>query len=241
MIETQTIERLKKIAARMETAQKNTLAETFNLMKVATSDKTELVEKLLAISPIIDNCRLAREIHKTITKNNLKVEDYLRLAIDMVVISEYLSEDDYKTVFCEVSVSKDLMKAVKVACQKVRLMGEAEELLWFLVEGAPLHYWTEADATTQKQDLWNFQLVKSEEDFQNLMQSGKRELIYRKFRYIRICYGTKSSYYDPDEKDIIWKRFEAIAEGKEEFYDRALNLLFPDKYTEGRYYVYIPN
>lgn len=240
-IETQTIERLRRIAARMETAQENTLVETFNLMNISNADKTEMVNKLLAISSIIDNCRLAREIDKTMKQNNnLQVEDYLSLAIDMVAISEYLSEDDYKRVFREVDVSKELSKSVMEACKKIRLEVQAKELLWFISEGAPLFYWTAVDANTVQQDVWHFELVKTEEEFQNLLQQGKRELIYEKFHDIRICYGTRSSYCDPDEKESAWQSFQSIAEGKEEFYDRALNLLFPDKYTVGNYYVYIP-
>lgn len=241
MIETKTIERLKRMAARMETAQADALIDTFNLMNVATAEKSEMVEKLLALSEIISNCQRAREIHKTMKRNrNLKIEDYLRIAIDMVEISEYLSQDDYKRVFCEVTLSKELRTSLLEACKRVKLQAEANEMLWFVTEGAPLYYWTDVDATTKQQDLWNFQKVKTEEDFQTLLEEGKRELVYAKFRHIRVCYGTRSSYYDPDDKEAAWQCFEVLAEGKEEFYDGALNLLFPDKYTVGNYYVYIP-
>ena len=239
MIETQTIERLERIAARMENAQDKTLIEAFKQMNFLTAENPTIVTNLLSLSDRINNSAQARALHKNF-KKNLQPEEYLRIAISMIEFSEYLSTDDYKLVFSEVFHSKSLIRALEKAYEDPMLQEEARELLWFIKFGAPLYYWTEVDAMTKRQDCWDFQQVSTEKEFKKLLEKGKRELEYGKFKYIRICYGTKSTYYDPDIKEVKEKRLRAFSSGKEEFFDRAINILFPDKYTTGNYYIYIP-
>lgn len=238
MIETQAIERLERIVSRMEKAQDKTLADTFKQMNFKRAVNPTIATNLLALSDIINSCAQARTLHKN-WKRNLKMEEYLRIAMSVVELSEYLSPDDYKLVFRDVLHSKGLVKSVEKACKQPKLQEEAMELLWFINEGAPLYYWNFVDAMTKSQDCWNFQQV-SNEEFADLLISGKREVHHRKFKHIRICYGTKSEYYDPDIKEVRTQRLRAVSKGKEVFFDRAMNILFPDKYTIGNYYIYIP-
>ena len=186
----------------------------------------------------IKNCEKARKYFQKMSFD-LTEQEYFEMAMKVIELSKTLPEDFSKRVFRDVVLDEGLLDAVLSATRNPTLQAEAKELLWFVAEAAPLYYWTNEDSS-HFLDCWNFNLVRTSEGFERLLDKGKRELFHKNFKYIRIAFGTKSEYCDSDEKKEMSKKFKSCDIGKTGDFERTMNILFPSKYTTGNYYIYIP-
>lgn len=239
IVETQVIERLKRMTERMENILGNILIEFFYKDNIRLMSRDNVIDHLVSLSDSTVNLKELRKLREKF-EEKVEVEELLKIAIEIIRISQGLSEDDCKKVFQEVAIPDTFRRALMRKDMKGKMLEEVSELLWFMTEGAPIYQWTKFDS--DHRDVWNFNYVESLEEFRKLIRTGNRELIYPKFQHIKIAYGIKTTYFELDKKEDLLKRFRNIAgsDVSEEEYHAALNLLFPDKYTVATYYVYIP-
>lgn len=252
IFENAAIDRLDSIIARLNSLLEKKLITAFKSKKIGHIKNDDLIDHLLSVEEVLSQLARARDAenlfyraHRVATEQRsytISTDSYLRAATIVYQVLSELSANDTNQALCGVTVSSELLSALKKASKIPALKEHADNLYSFIINDAPAHCWSSVQEDHKGMKI--FELAKTQADFKQILKNGFKDITSGDLGGIRIAYNNEvACIYTHSQKENINAQLQKTIKSQffENLYHPGIDLLYPDSEFRSTYYIYIPS